>query len=215
MDSGIFRTLAAVLAQVPTTQSVDPVKETAHSLLQRLLGVPRQAWIALVAVVVAWIVLARLWRGLRRWARRGRPAQIHPSLQRYNVDWAEVQRRQRELAVGIIATSTSNRLAGYRLVRQVEAVFVEGYTSPEDALIALKAASVERGANALLNVQTQRTAAGKCTASADAVVVAPLMARLGPATGGPPASTGRGRLDGPGSQEPPGLTGPGKGPAET
>src|SRR5690606_5665105 len=66
----------------------------------------------------------------------------------------------------------------FRLVRQVEAVFVEGYRTPEDAIVALKAAAVERGANAILNVHTDRTTAGRCTASGDAVVVAPLVAKM-------------------------------------
>jgi len=40
-------------------------------------------------------------------------------------------------------------------------------------MLALKAAAAERGANAILNVKTDRTAAGKCSASGDAIVVAP------------------------------------------
>jgi len=44
-------------------------------------------------------------------------------------------------------------------------------------VIALKAAAVERGANALVNVRTDRSAVGRCTASGDAVVAAPLADR--------------------------------------
>jgi hypothetical protein len=131
--------------------------------------------------LLALLVLLRIWRGLKRALRRRRPPTIHPRLARYNVDQAELDRERRDLARQIVATSTSTRLAGYRMVRQVEAVFVEGLRTPDDAIIALKAAAAQRGANAILNVKTDRTAAGKCSASGDAIVIAPL--RPGPAPG--------------------------------
>jgi uncharacterized protein YbjQ (UPF0145 family) len=131
-----------------------------------------------VAGLVGLIVLRRILSGLSRALARRRPVTIHPKLAKYNVDNAELDRKRRELAAGVVATSTGNRLAGFRIVRQVEAVFVEGYRTPEEAITALKAAAVERGANAILNVQTERTAAGRCSASGDAIVVGPLVARM-------------------------------------
>ncbi len=127
------------------------------------------------ALLIVVLIGRRIIRKVREAMRRRRPAVIHPNLQRYNQDYAELDRQRREDAAKIIATSTGNRLAGYRIVRQVEAVFVDGFRTPEDALIALKAAAAQRGANAILNVATQRTAAGKCSASGDAIVAsAPL-----------------------------------------
>lgn len=140
--------------------------ETAVSNRYLILG-------SALAIIVLYLVM-RVWRFIRRQIRRRRPLNIHPNLQKYNIDHAELDRRRREQAIQIVATSTSNRLAGYRIVRQVEAVFVEGYRTPEEAVIALKADAVERGANAILNVSTQRTAAGRCTASGDAIVAAPI-----------------------------------------
>lgn len=141
-----------------------------------------RAWVVGGAIILLiLLVLRKLWAGIGRAIRRRRPPNIHPNLQKYNVDHAEIDRKRRELAVGILATSTGARLAGFRIARQVEAVFVEGFRSPEDAIVALKAAAVEKGANALLNVQTDRTAAGRCTASADAVVVTPIVPK------GPPS----------------------------
>jgi len=143
-----------------------------------------QEWLVTNRAILVWIVagLLVLWffqvlagRLLRR-LRRLRPPRIHPRLAQYNIDHAELDRHRREQAKLIIATSTGARLVGYRIVRQVEAVFVEGFRSPEDALIALKAEAVQRGANGLLNVRTERTAAGRCTAAADAVVIVPLSA---------------------------------------
>ena len=143
--------------------------------LQWLSGVLVQYRLWLVVAVVVGLVLLilrGLWRRVVRRVRRLRSPRIHPQLQKYNVDQAELNRKRREQAQTIVATSTSSRLAGFRIVRQVEAVFVEGYRTPEEALTALKAAAAERGANGVLNVKTERTAAGRCTASGDAVVIA-------------------------------------------
>jgi hypothetical protein len=163
-----------LLAQVTTTQAQEKAWEWFDTVRYLVTLVPTNVWILIIVAGVAWIILRKIWSAIWRQIRLSRGPRIHPSLQKYNVDRAEVQKKQRELAAGIVATSTSNRLAGYRLVRQVEAVFVEGFASPEDALIALKASAVERGANAILNVSTEHTAAGRCTASGDAVVVSPM-----------------------------------------
>jgi hypothetical protein len=130
-------------------------------------------WLVLAVVVgLVLLILRGLWRRVARRVRRLRSPRIHPQLQKYSIDHAELNRKRREQALTIVATSTSSRLAGFRLVRQVEAIFVEGYRMPEEALTALKAAAAERGANGVLNVKTERTAAGRCTASGDAVVIA-------------------------------------------
>lgn len=158
-------------------QATQPVEEAAAWLdrfIEWFRGVPITVWLLVIAILIGLIIVRRIWTSIRREIRRRRPATIHPALQKYNVDRAEVQRKQREIAVQIEATSTGSRLAGYRIVRQVEAVFVEGYNTPEEALIALKAEAAERGANAILNVKTDRTVTGRCSASGDAIVVAPL-----------------------------------------
>ncbi|GMU24504.1 MAG: hypothetical protein AMXMBFR13_45780 [Phycisphaerae bacterium] len=155
------------------------LQDDAPSLLDRIpLPEPYRTWaIWAFLALVALLILQRAGRGLSRAIRRRRAPMIHPKLQKYNIDHAELDRQRRELAAGIVATSTGSRLAGFRIVRQVEAVFVEGYRTPEDAVIALKAAAAERGANAILNVHTDRSVAGRCTASGDAIVVAPLVAK--------------------------------------
>lgn len=124
-------------------------------------------------VVLGLLIIRNLALRLGRALRRRRPPTIHPRLQKYNQDHAALDQQRREDAARIIATSTGPRLAGFRIVRQVEAVFVDGYRTPEDAIVALKAAAAAQGANAILNVSTQRSAAGKCSASGDAVVAAP------------------------------------------
>ncbi|HSA25154.1 MAG TPA: hypothetical protein P5159_01380 [Phycisphaerae bacterium] len=131
--------------------------------------------------ILSLLVLRVVWGRVARFLRRRRPPIINPRLAKYSVDHAELDRKRRELARKIVATSTSARLAGFKIVRQVEAVFVEGYRAPEEALIALKAAAAERGANGILNVGTERTAAGRCSASGDAVIVAAIQPLRRPA----------------------------------
>lgn len=150
-----------------------PDSETGGGLLDFIPAEYQPYVIYGVSALIALLVLRVVWRRITGLFRRGRPAKIHPKLQKYNVDYDELNRRREEQAVTIIATSTGSRLAGYRVTRQVEAVFVDGCRSQEEAMLALKAAAAERGANAILNVKTDRTAAGKCSASGDAIVVAP------------------------------------------
>ncbi len=117
------------------------------------------------------IVLGRMGAALRR---RRRAAPLHPKLARYGgLSEAEIS-RQREDVLKIIATSSSDRIAGYEIVRQIETVFVEGYRTSEEALLALKAAAGRLGANAVMNLSQQRTAAGRCSAQGDSVLVRPL-----------------------------------------
>jgi hypothetical protein len=166
-----------------------------QSTLFRLLTDYRPYLLYAAGILVGLLILRGLWRRVWRAIRRGRPPTIHPSLQKYNVDHVELDRKRREMAVGVVATSTGNRLAGFRIVRQVEAVFVDGFRTPEEALTALKAMAVERGANALLNVRTERTTAGRCSASADAIIATPVppgppdpLRPLGPRPSRPPVA---------------------------
>lgn len=155
-------------------QETSPTGPDWLNQLMRILTEYRPYLLYAVGILVGLLILRGLWRRFWRAIRRSHPPKIHPSLQKYNVDQAELDRKRREMAVGVVATSTGSRLAGFRIVRQVEAVFVDGFRTPEEALTALKAMAVERGGNALLNVRTERTAAGRCSASGDAIVAAPL-----------------------------------------
>lgn len=136
--------------------------------------------IAIVAVLLVLVILLRLF-GLVGWffkkaKRLGKPAALHPKLAAYaGHSEAEIE-QDRRLAVGIVATSSTTQVAGYELTRQIEAVYVEGYRTPQEAANALKAAAARRGANAIINLTHQRTAAGKCSAQGDAVVIEPIVA---------------------------------------
>jgi uncharacterized protein YbjQ (UPF0145 family) len=141
--------------------------------------------VAAVAVLLALLVVQRVMRAI---ARRRPPAPLNPRLARYaGRSEAEIA-ADREAAMRIIATGSGHCLAGYRIVRQIEAVFVEGQRSPEEAVSALKAQAGRRGANAVVNLSQARTAAGKCTAQGDAVLIepeGPPAAAAGPSTKGP------------------------------
>src|SRR5205085_4897927 len=98
-------------------------------------------------LVLLWLLMR--WRRNRRTRR---PAIIHPNLQKYaGLSPAQLEQR-RVQASQIIATSSTASVAGYEIIRQIEAVFEEGHRSPSEAIESLKAAAAERGANAVVNL---------------------------------------------------------------
>ena len=125
---------------------------------------------AYVLLVAATAVLAVVWILVKIKAARRKPA-VHPRLQKYAGPDAEFAQKRRQEAAKIIATSSTQNIAGYALVRQVEAVYVDGFRRPEEAIEGLKAVGAMKGANAIINLKHERSAGGKCSACGDAVVV--------------------------------------------
>lgn len=128
-----------------------------------------------IGIVVGLVVGLYLYRRVRAAIRRRRPPTFHPKLQPYaegltSLDVDLVARRRAE-ASRIVASSSTGAIAGYEVIEQVEAVFVDGFRRPEDALEGLKASAAMKGANALLNVRHERGPSGKCAAAGDAVIV--------------------------------------------
>jgi hypothetical protein len=145
------------------------------TVLHWLEQIKQNWWLlaGVLAVLFALVVLQRLLGGVARLVRRRKTAPLHPKLQKYaGINDADVQ-AEHEAAAGIIATSSTGAIPGYEIVRQVEVLFVEGRRSQGEAIVALKAAAVQRGANAVINLGQEHTAAGRCTARGDAVVVRP------------------------------------------
>jgi uncharacterized protein YbjQ (UPF0145 family) len=139
----------------------------------------------IAAVTILLFVLVVIQR-VREFLRRRSPAgPLNPRLQRYAGKNPAETEADRLDAAKIIATSSTGSVAGYEIVRQIEAVFVEGYRSPDDAVLALKVAAGRLGASAIINLSQQRSTAGKCTCQGDAVVV-----RAIGAAGGAPSSAG-------------------------
>jgi hypothetical protein len=121
--------------------------------------------------------LALVWWGVRRHrggrgVRRGQPSSMSKHLpDRHTQLNPKLAVEQKQLAERIVATASSGLLPGYDILRQIEAVYVDGFRHPEEALVGLKAAAAMKGANAVIHVHHERTAAGRCTASGDAVWV--------------------------------------------
>lgn len=141
-------------------------------------------WIIIaVLVLFGLVILQRIFAAIRRWRA---PAPLHPRLAKFAGKSDADLEADRKAAGLIDATSSTNRIAGYDVLRQVEAVFVEGYRTPEEAVTGLKAAAGRLGANAIINLSQERTGSGKCTAQGDAVVVKPRA--IAPPTTPPPAA---------------------------
>jgi len=142
--------------------------------------------ICAVVILFGLVILQRIVGRLRHHLRRRRPAEINPKLAKYaGTSEAELQ-AQRAAAARIIATSSTGNIAGYELVRQIEAVFVEGLRSPEEAVAAIKSAAGKLGATALINLTHVRTAVGRYGAQGDAVIV---RAKEGDPSGPPQSAT--------------------------
>ena len=131
----------------------------------------RNLLIVITAVLLGLVVLQRVYWWVRRRARSRRPAELNPKLQKYAGTAEADAQADRLTAEKIIATSSTARIAGYEVLKQIEAVFVEGHRSPDEAARALKIAAGRLGANAIINLSQQRTPAGRCSAQGDSVVV--------------------------------------------
>lgn len=155
-----------------TSIAQDAAKELGEEVARGILGDWR-FWAAVV--LVGGLTLLVRSRKIARAIRRRRPPTIHPKLQKYGAGYEEPDEKflaqRRAEAEKIIATSKTASIAGYDIIEQVEAVFVDGFRRPEEALEGLKASAGMKGANALVNVSHERTTAGKCNASGDAIIV--------------------------------------------
>ncbi len=111
---------------------------------------------------------------LRIIQRRREAAAWRSQRERLRETYGQIQLQQQEverLALQIIATSSSRTIAGFALLRQIEAVFTDGHQTPGKAVEMLKALAAQKGANAIINLHSDRLPTGKCMAQGDAVVV--------------------------------------------
>lgn len=132
------------------------------------------------------IVVAIVIRMINRRLERAAAARRRRELQATRGELARRQEEIERLASRIIATSSTKTIAGFAVERQIEAVFTEGHPSPARAVEVLKALAAEKGANAIVNLDSQRPPSGRCAASGDAVIVRALPTRR-PAAGEPAA----------------------------
>lgn len=122
----------------------------------------------ILVIVIAASILARVLRGKyevrQAVARRAKLREQHGYLY--------MQRQEIERLAGrILATSSTADIAGFTVVRQIEAITTDNHASPAQAVEALKAQAAEKGANAIVNLDSMRLPTGKCMARGDAVVI--------------------------------------------
>lgn len=182
----------------------DPLDKTfdlAERLVEQARGEDPGSWIDFtpwkrnaLLVLIGLAVLLWLWKRIARTIRRRRPPTIHPLLEKYGRDFEEpsekLKSKRRVEAAKVVATSSTTTIAGYEIIEQVEAVYVDGFRRPEEALEGLKAVAAMKGANALTNVRHERGTSGRCSASGDAMIVRKLDGDTGRTTDSQKAPTG-------------------------
>jgi len=136
------------------------------------MGDPFVIAVAVGAAIVILLTLAGRARG--SWRQRAYFAQRGRELRQRRALLEEHERDLERLCGRIIATSSTQAAPGFEVTRQIEAVFSDGHTTPARAVEMLKAVAAQKGANAILNLTTDRQLSGKCQARGDAVQVRPL-----------------------------------------
>lgn len=127
-------------------------------------------WFRLGLYTLAAAIVLHVIQRVVRFLRSLRPARLNPKLAKYAGDDDPTVQARRQMASRIRSTSSTDQIPGYKIIQAVDAMYVDGFRTPADALEGLKAAAAERGANAIINVHVERTAAGRCAARGDAVV---------------------------------------------
>ncbi len=126
--------------------------------------------LGLLIACAALLVFALVFTAIRR-RREARAERQRLESRRQQIGYLHMQQQEVErMASRIIATSSTSSLAGFEVVRQIEAVFTDGAPSPKRAVDVLKAMAAEKGANAIVNLASERQPSGKCSARGDAVI---------------------------------------------
>lgn len=122
---------------------------------------------AALGLIVLVVVLRIIGRRREAAAAAHRRAELRQAYDSVHLRKEEIKR----LAEQITATSSTNRVTGFTIVRQVETIFTDGQASSVAAVELAKALAAQKGGNAVVNFQTRQTPTGKWVASGDAVVV--------------------------------------------
>jgi uncharacterized protein YbjQ (UPF0145 family) len=127
-------------------------------------------WLKVGLYVLAAAIVLWVFQRVAMYVRSLRPARLNPNLARYaGADDPSVQLR-RQMASRIRSTSSTDQIPGYKIIQAIDALYVEGFRTPAEALEGLKALAAEKGASAVINVRHERSSMGRCAASGDAVV---------------------------------------------
>ncbi len=134
------------------------------------LDADRTWWLKIGVYVLAAAIVLWAIQKVAAHLRSLRPARINPKLAKYAGDDDPAIRLRRQMALRIKATSSTDQVPGYKTIQAIEALYVDGFRTPAEALEGLKAAAAEKGANTVVNVHHERSSMGRCAASGDAVV---------------------------------------------
>jgi hypothetical protein len=127
--------------------------------------------VGVLLALVALLVMIRMLRRVGNWWRRRRPARLNPKLQAFGEPDERLVAERRKHAATILATSSTGSIPGYHLIEQIEAVYVDGFRRPDEAIEGLKATAAMKGGNALINVRHEHSTTGRHAAVGDAVIV--------------------------------------------
>ncbi len=127
----------------------------------------RKILIAAGAVILLALVLRIVGRRRYSAAAARQRAAVRENYEHLRLQQEEIKK----LAEKIVATSSTSRIVGFALVRQVETVFSEPRPSSTAAVDLVKALAARKGGNAVINLQTQQMPTGKWVANGDAVLV--------------------------------------------
>ena len=133
------------------------------------------------------VVLVVLLRVLGSWRAAAGAARRRAALRREYESVRLQQEEVKRLADQILTTSSTSRVTGFAIVRQVETVFSEGRASSAAAIELCKALAARKGANAIINLQSQQAPTGKWYASGDGVIVRSVARTVPPPPPPPPA----------------------------
>ncbi len=148
----------------------EPLDEAQRWLNSLIPDATTQFLIAIGVILVLALLVRRWLNGRRESAYFRRHAN---EVRERQARVAEERQAAGRLATRIIATSSTSEIAGFEIKRQVEALFTDGHASGADAVAAVKAIAARKGANALINLRSERHPSGKYVANGDAVIVQP------------------------------------------
>ena len=143
------------LPSIPYVDQLDPTRQ-------------KLVWVGIAVIALA--IALKIIQAIGQFIRSMRPARINPKLAKYAGDDDPSVQARKLMASRIRSTSSTDLIPGYKIIQAIEALYVEGFRTPADALEGLKAAAAEKGANAIINVHHERSSMGRCAASGDAVV---------------------------------------------
>ena len=107
----------------------------------------------------------------RRKEQSRRQKEINRRQKEINRQKEKEEKEKKERIQSIIATSSSNSIIGYCIIKQLEMVSHSDTLDEEEAKQELKDKAAKLGANAIINIRIVRSRGGEVSIQGDAVIV--------------------------------------------